>query len=342
MKKRDLTIDIAKGICIYLVVLGHCHNAGFIRHYIYLFHMPFFFFVSGFFFNRKDGFINFLKAKIKRLLIPFFIYWLFSITASEGFGILQTKSLIIPDMHIGSIWFLISLWNMYVIHYFVSKLSCIWGGISSIISLGIAYYLVANNVDLPLYLTQTFMAYPFFILGSFFYKNKVFSVNGVRNSCYEVLQSRKVACTLFIIALLFMSLYPFEQLDIKELELPNVFSLLIGAFSGIFMIIIVSGFIFEVRFMAFIRKALSELGKYSIHILGLHVVVLTLAYYIVTPLIIRIEKILMLPVQTGEDIKFNSPYLAIFMAVWISYISMKMGEYSEKKWPKLWGIQKHK
>lgn len=342
MKERDLTIDIAKGICIYLVVLGHCHNAGLIRHYIYLFHMPFFFFVSGFFFNRKDGFIKFLKAKFKRLLIPFCVYWLFSITASEGIGFLQTKSLIIPDTHIGAIWFLISLWNMYIIHYFVSKMSGIWGGISSIISLGIAYYLVENKVALPLYLTQTFMAYPFFILGNFFYKSKVFSVNGIRNTCYEVLQSRKVACTLFMIALLFMSLYPCEQLDIKELELPNVFSLIIGAFSGILMTMIVSKFVFEVRFMAFIKKALSKLGIYSIHILGFHFVVLTLAYYIVTPLIIRIEKILMLPVQTGEDIKFNSPYLAIFMAVLISYISMKMGEYSEKKWPKLWGIHKHK
>lgn len=186
------------------------------------------------------------------------------------------------------------------------------------------------------------MAYPFFILGNFFYKSKVFSVNGIRNTCYEVLQSRKVACSLFMIALLFMSLYPCEQLDIKELELPNVFSLIIGAFSGILMTMIVSRFVFEVRFMAFIKRALSKLGIYSIHILGFHFVVLTLAYYIVTPLIIRIEKILMLPVQTGEDIKFNSPYLAIFMAVLISYISMKMGEYSEKKWPKLWGIHKHK
>lgn len=54
MKKRDLTIDIAKGICIFLVVLGHCHNAGFIRHYIYLFHMPLFFFLSGMFFHPEE------------------------------------------------------------------------------------------------------------------------------------------------------------------------------------------------------------------------------------------------------------------------------------------------
>lgn len=342
MKERDFAIDIAKGICIYLMVLGHCHNAGFIRHYIYLFHMPFFFFVSGFFFNRKDGFIDFLKAKSKRLLIPFLVYRLFSITSSEVIGVLQTKSWVIPDIHIGAIWFLVSLWNIYIINYFVSKLSGLWGGISSIVSLGIAYCLVANKVFLPLFLTQTFIANPFFVLGSFFYKSKVLPVNGAKYSCYEVLRFRKVSCSLFIIALLFMCLYHFEELDIRNLELPNVFSLAIGAFSGILMIVLISKFVSEASFCIILKDVLSKWGKYSIHVLGFHMVVLTLSYYIVTPLIIRIEKILMLPVQTGEDIKFNSPYLALFMAILISFISMKMGEYSETKWPKLWGIYKHK
>lgn len=42
---RDSTIDIAKGIGIFLVVLGHFTVfASPLYHYIYLFHMPLFFF----------------------------------------------------------------------------------------------------------------------------------------------------------------------------------------------------------------------------------------------------------------------------------------------------------
>lgn len=47
---RDSTIDIAKGIGIFLVVLGHfAVFASPLYHYIYLFHMPLFFFISGMF-----------------------------------------------------------------------------------------------------------------------------------------------------------------------------------------------------------------------------------------------------------------------------------------------------
>ena len=47
---RDSTIDIAKGIGIFLVVLGHFTVfASPLYHYIYLFHMPLFFFISGMF-----------------------------------------------------------------------------------------------------------------------------------------------------------------------------------------------------------------------------------------------------------------------------------------------------
>ena len=52
---RDLTIDISKCLGIFLVVLGHClHNDSAAHDVIYLFHMPLFFFLSGFFFREQD------------------------------------------------------------------------------------------------------------------------------------------------------------------------------------------------------------------------------------------------------------------------------------------------
>ena len=86
--KRDITIDIAKGIGIVLVVLGHVLINSDINRLIYLFHMPLFFFISGIIFystyNKDIKFKDYLLKKIKSILIPYFvfsiicfIYWYF-------------------------------------------------------------------------------------------------------------------------------------------------------------------------------------------------------------------------------------------------------------------------
>lgn len=69
--------NITKGIGICLVVLGHvCSD---ISNYIYLFHLPLFFFVSGFLYNEKkygdDPFLN-LSNRLKGLWTKYVvIYW---------------------------------------------------------------------------------------------------------------------------------------------------------------------------------------------------------------------------------------------------------------------------
>lgn len=51
IKSRDIAVDVAKGIGILLVILGHLKNP--LMDFIYAFHMPLFFFVSGMF-VKKD------------------------------------------------------------------------------------------------------------------------------------------------------------------------------------------------------------------------------------------------------------------------------------------------
>lgn len=74
LKKRDPTFDIMRGIGILLVVLGH---AGFpFSGWIYLFHMPLFFMLSGWFFKPADssaGLLHSLLNKIKTLWLPFVV-----------------------------------------------------------------------------------------------------------------------------------------------------------------------------------------------------------------------------------------------------------------------------
>jgi polysaccharide biosynthesis protein PslL len=75
MSKRIEYIDIARGIGILLVVMGHNDFAivsPFAHKVIYSFHMPLFFFLSGYFINPTVEFWTFFKKRFNSLLKPYF------------------------------------------------------------------------------------------------------------------------------------------------------------------------------------------------------------------------------------------------------------------------------
>ncbi len=77
-RKRIDWVDVAKGIGMILVIISHTEEHFMpgtlvsLKIPIYTFHMPLFFFVSGFLFSMKSGFGEFLKSKCKRILVPYF------------------------------------------------------------------------------------------------------------------------------------------------------------------------------------------------------------------------------------------------------------------------------
>ncbi|MBO0947783.1 acyltransferase family protein [Fibrella forsythiae] len=66
-------VDILKGIGIFFVVVGHIFK-GKIVDMIFLFHMPLFFFVSGYLFKPTDNLIGFFKKKVIHLLVPYLFF----------------------------------------------------------------------------------------------------------------------------------------------------------------------------------------------------------------------------------------------------------------------------
>ena len=78
--KRIGWIDLAKGICIVLVVFNHVNVALQISYpltpQINSFRMPLYFVLSGLFFKQYEGFVGFLKRKTNKLLIPFLFFLL--------------------------------------------------------------------------------------------------------------------------------------------------------------------------------------------------------------------------------------------------------------------------
>ena len=77
--KRIEWIDVAKGIGILFIILGHVFNTGFLRKWIFSFHVPFFFVVAGFTFSINRGIVDFVIRKAKTLWIPYLFWSCFSI-----------------------------------------------------------------------------------------------------------------------------------------------------------------------------------------------------------------------------------------------------------------------
>ena len=70
-RNRVLYIDLYKGIGILLMIAAHIGFGFAFDHYVHAFHMPLFFFISGFLFKDKKGY---LISKSRSLLMPYFVY----------------------------------------------------------------------------------------------------------------------------------------------------------------------------------------------------------------------------------------------------------------------------
>nr|WP_272495671.1 acyltransferase family protein [Bacillus pinisoli] len=174
MSSRNAYYDNAKFLLIFLVVFGHLIQS-FIEtnkiiltlyHSIYVFHMPAFILISGFFakgFNQK----GYLQKVAKKLILPYLIFqgiysFFYYVIKGE-----ELSSLNPLDPH-WSLWFLISLfcWNCMI--YVFTKLQAYAAIVLSLIlGLGVGYI---NEINSFLSLSRTFVFFPLFLVG--FYLNQ--------------------------------------------------------------------------------------------------------------------------------------------------------------------------
>ena len=72
-KQLDDSVSFAKGIGIILMVLGHTFFSPYGHDVIYMFHMPLFFFISGYCFKESylEDFRNYARKRIGKIYVPF-------------------------------------------------------------------------------------------------------------------------------------------------------------------------------------------------------------------------------------------------------------------------------
>ena len=89
MIERIHWADVAKGIGIILVVLGHAGVSDKTLCFIFSFHMPLFFFISGLFLNINQSILCFTKKRVKQLLIPYAMLFFVSVFLNYYFAFIN-------------------------------------------------------------------------------------------------------------------------------------------------------------------------------------------------------------------------------------------------------------
>ena len=82
-------IDALRGLAIFFVVVGHQTSSPvFLKQYLYSFHMPLFFFISGFLFSphKYPSLMDFARARARRLLIPYLSFSVITYAVWAGIG----------------------------------------------------------------------------------------------------------------------------------------------------------------------------------------------------------------------------------------------------------------
>jgi fucose 4-O-acetylase-like acetyltransferase len=270
MEKRDYYFDNAKFFLIVFVVFGH-----FLRPYIsentfvhslyfwiFLFHMPAFVLISGYFsknFHKRGH----LKRVTKKILIP---YLIFQLLYSFYFSFLYEQDDLSLDFlvpHWG-LWFLLSLFSWNVMLYIFAKIPKTYS-FALTVTLGILVGF--TDVEKFLSLSRTFTFFPFFLFG-FLLKKKHFEI--LFQTRVRVISVIVLVCMFAVIHFMFPGLQEewlygsksYETLGVNE-EKGVLFKLLLYGVS----------FLMTLCFMSLIpnrKLTISTLGTRTFYVYILH------------------------------------------------------------------------
>ncbi len=187
--KRIDFIDLAKGICIIMVVSGHCGASLGIPGWEIV-RMPLYFILSGLFFKDYGGWIKFFIQKTNKILIPFLFFYILGCAAYYGIQFFAPKLLITDARGIldifnnrqffnGPIWFLLALFwcNLYfcTISLYIKNE---WFRILLVFLLGaLGWYLGHIGIFIPLFMDVALTSLPFFTFGYYLKKSPILYPN---------------------------------------------------------------------------------------------------------------------------------------------------------------------
>ena len=288
--KRNKSMDIAKAIGIILVVIGHSDSP--LRSFVYLFHMPLFFFISGYFYKDEysDKPFKLIFKRLKSLYIPFVAYQMIFILLHNffykiniysnnkfygklGINPINGNDAIQSLKHVlyferseqlaGVFWFFTTLFIINVMFCLISFIikRIVKGTMAQefcraivvLISFGVGDMCAVKNIHTPKKMEVAFVVLLFFYVGYLYRK-------------YEsAIKIKLPVCILCLIALICTSFY--ATLSISTNENINPLFLLTTSFMGIYFMMCISKYIASINSEF---KILKYIGGNTVAILCLH------------------------------------------------------------------------
>lgn len=308
MRKRIEWIDIARGIAILFVIIGHSlgnYTTSYFTNIIFAFHMPIFFVLSGYLYKEKNK-QRFLKASYFNLIIPYigtviiaFLLYTFyrfhnnniispsriisykCLIVSSVYGIGSVATL--PIVHykiigIGAIWFLLAFFIGTQLFNCVMLLSIPEHGLIIkgfiIVILGFLGMYMQTYIYLPWSINAALVSQVFFFAGYIFRK---FSLLNYKGKTF-----------LWIAILLWLATAMIGMFGLDNVNFPNMYIGIIGGIASSYVVIRFSMFISSNNnyyFSKGVKTILCFYGVESLSIFCFHLV--DLDYVQICPLIMN-------------------------------------------------------
>lgn len=257
-KKKIEYIDVARGIAIILMLLGHSITPKTIAYnIIYSFHMPLFIFISGMFFKERD-FKSFIVNITQKLLLPYMIVVLIA-DICKGETLVNYIYQIVHSSGetLGVLWFMPFLAIIKFIFYMLKKISknndmllyilCFLCTIFSYVLSQYKKYEVLWDVSL--------FSMLYYFLGYFVMKYELVE---------KILDNKKIMLILLFIWILGANVYR----DLIKREYADCYLTIIVAISAIFVVLKLSKIILQ-KFNS-LANVLMWYGKNTLYVLLFH------------------------------------------------------------------------
>lgn len=264
MSQREQWIDIGKGIAIILMVIGHTSIPSVLSNFIWAFHMPFFFIVSGWVTHwDKTSVKEFIIRRCKTLLIPFVVYSIIVLALYSQLGINKWQDMLLHGWGGYALWFIPVLFVASLIAKLVMSqkgVSLVWA-IVILIAIGAIFRYF--HVALPWTLSTVPYATALILIGLYASTRVVF---------------KNTAFVFFVGFILTLVISRFWRLDMAANQIVPVVPLSIGALSGTMMLLSFSKII--EKYSSLLTRALSSIGRETYVIMAFsQIIILCLNHY---------------------------------------------------------------
>lgn len=278
--QRVAFIDIAKGLLIILVVFGHAWRAvfnngilqnaqtyHFVDDWIYAFHMPAFFFLSGLFAlkAKQQPFGHFIGKKLRTIVYPYFLWSILQSVTQLIMSGSTTRTISVPDIlkipiaPVMQFWFLYALFFVFLFFILMRQLTAspaiffIWG---------LLLFVMAKSGYIPLLLAIIYLTNYFIYFGA-----GIFFANSVMSDKWSKVDGRYLLGILLVVLLL-AGVVPW----VKTTLAPDIFAWLAPAWAspGVILTLILAFYTQTVSTQA--TKTLALLGKHSLEIFVMHTI----------------------------------------------------------------------